>query len=98
MTNVDISLHHHQTFEQLRHLNIDGNEYWLARELASTLEYSQYRHFLSVVERAKNACINSGQALADHMEDVLTMVEIGSGAKRELPDIRLPRYGCNVIV
>lgn len=98
MTNVDISLLHHQTFEQLRHLNIDGNEYWLARELANTLEYSQYRHFLSVVEKAKNACINSGQVLADHMEDVLTMVEIGSGARREVPDIRLSRYACYLIV
>jgi DNA-damage-inducible protein D len=98
MTEKRIAEKHHATFEGLRHFDADGNEYWLARQLAGVLEYSQYRHFLPVVERAKEACINSGQSAADHFEDVLTMVEIGSGAKRQIEDMRLSRYACYLIV
>lgn len=83
---------HHQTFESIRQFDADGNEYWMARQLARVLEYSEYRHFLPVIERAKEACRNSGHPEADHFEDVLGMVEIGSGAKRQVTDIRLPRY------
>lgn len=89
---------HHATFEQLRHIDERGNEYWLARQLAVALDYSQYRHFVPVVERAKEACRNSGQPIRDHIEDVLTMVGIGSGAKREVEDYRLSRYACYLIV
>jgi len=98
MTEKRIAEKHHATFEGLRHFDENGNEYWLARQLAVVLEYSQYRHFLPVVERAKEACINSGQPAADHFEDVLTMVEIGSGAKRQIEDLRLSRYACYLIV
>lgn len=89
---------HHATFEGLRRLDKDGNEFWLARHLARVLEYSEYRHFLPVVERAREACRNSEREPSDHFEDVLEMVEIGSGAKRELPDVRLSRYACYLIV
>ncbi|MGC2165587.1 MAG: DNA damage-inducible protein D [Gallionella sp.] len=89
---------HHTTFESIRHLSNDGEEFWLARQLAGVLDYSQYRHFLPVVERAKEACLNSGQPVENHIEDVLTMVDIGSGAKREVSDIRLSRYACYLIV
>jgi DNA-damage-inducible protein D len=98
MTEKRIAEKHHSTFEDLRHFYADGTEYWLARQLAGVLEYSQYRHFLPVVERAKEACVNSGQSAADHFEDVLTMVEIGSGAKRQIEDMRLSRYACYLIV
>ena len=79
-------------------MSADGNEFWLARHLAVVLEYSQYRHFLPVIDKAKKACRNSGQALEDHIEDVLTMVEIGSGAKRQVEDYRLSRYTCYLVV
>lgn len=98
MTEKHIAEKHHATFEGLRHFNEDGNEFWLARQLAKVLEYSEYRHFLPVIERAREACRNSGRAAEDHFEDILEMVEIGSGAKRELPDIRLSRYACYLIV
>lgn len=89
---------HHITFENIKHTNEEGNEFWLARQLASVLDYSQYRHFLPVIERAKEACLNSDQLVADHIENVLTMVKIGSGAKRQVEDIRLSRYACYLIV
>jgi len=98
MTKQKIITQHHATFEGIRHVDADGNEFWLARQLTVVLEYSQYRHFLPVIDKAKEACRNSGQALEDHIEDVLTMVEIGSGAKRQVEDYRLSRYACYLIV
>ncbi len=98
MNTKRITKQHHATFESIRHLNKDGDEFWLARQLAVVLDYSQYRHFQPVIERAKEACRQSGQKLEDHIEDILTMVDIGSGAKREVPDVKLSRYACYLIV
>lgn len=98
MADSPVSRQHHATFEGLRQVDNKGNEFWLARQLAKVLEYSQYRHFLPVVERAREACANSGQPVADHFEDILTMVAIGSSAKRQIEDIRLSRYACYLIV
>jgi DNA-damage-inducible protein D len=89
---------HHKTFESIRQIDAGGNEFWLSRQLASVLDYSEYRHFLPVIERAREACKNSGYRQEDHFEDFLDMVEIGSGAKRRIGDIRLSRYGCYLIV
>ncbi|SFL84421.1 hypothetical protein SAMN05421830_107133 [Desulfomicrobium norvegicum] len=89
MTEKRITEQHHATFDGLRHFDEDGNEFWLARQLARILEYSEYRHFLPVIERARQACLNSGRVPEDHFEDILEMVAIGSGARRELPDISL---------
>lgn len=93
-----LEMQHHTTFESIRRLDGEGNEYWLARQLAKVLEYSQYRHFLPVLERAREACRQSGQRVQDHMEDILTMVDIGSGAQREVEDVRLSRYACYLAV
>jgi DNA-damage-inducible protein D len=98
MTEKRIEEKHHATFEGLRHVDENGGEYWQARQLAKVLDYSEYRHFLPVIERAREACRNSGRAPEDHFEDILDMVEIGSGARREVPDVRLSRYACYLIV
>src|SRR5450759_2215409 len=98
MTDKRIAKQHHATFESIRQQDAAGNEYWSARKLAKVLEYSEYRHFQPVIERAREACQVSGYAVADHFEDILEMVDIGSGAKRELPDVRLSRYACYLIV
>jgi DNA-damage-inducible protein D len=98
MTDKRILEQHHATFDSIRQQDEEGNEYWLARPLAKVLDYSEYRHVLPVLERAKEACRNSNQAVEDHFEDVLAMVEIGSGAKRELPDVKLSRYACYLVV
>jgi len=89
---------HHNTFETLKETDNTGREFWTARKLAKILEYSEYRHFLPVIEKAKQGCQNSGHKVQDHFEDFLGMVEIGSGAKRELPDVKLSRYACYLIV
>jgi len=62
------------------------------------MEYSEYRHFIPPISRAKEACRNSGQQIVDHFEDILEMVKIGSGASRKVEDIKLSRYACYLIV
>lgn len=88
----------HESFEELKMTDQQGAEYWSARRLAKLLEYSEYRHFLPVLARAKEACQNSGQEVEDHFEDSLGMVSIGSGAQRELQDVKLSRYACYLVV
>lgn len=85
-------------FERIKRLDNVENEFWSARELGRVLEYSEFRHFKPVIERAKEACKNSGISILDHFEDILDMVPIGSGAERELKDVRLSRYACYLIV
>ncbi len=98
MANENIVDQHHKTFESIRQTDTDGNEFWIARELAKVLDYSEYRHFLPVIERAKEACRVSDHIVRDHFEDILEMVDIGSGAKREFAGIKLSRYACYLIV
>lgn len=95
---IKIEKKYHQTFEDIKHIDSDGQEFWTARELSKILDYSEYRHFLPAVERSKEACKKSSHDVSDHFEDFLDMVTIGSGAKRKLEDIKLSRYACYLIV
>ena len=94
----DIIKYSEQTFEGIKHVNEEGQEYWLARELQPILEYKQWRRFEEVMERAKLACENSGFHIEEHFADVGKMVAIGSGAERQLNDVMLSRYACYLIV
>lgn len=93
MKKVDNSI-----FEQIRRRDENGNEYWSSRELSKVLEYSEYRNFLPVIEKAKEACINSAQTLSYHFVDFHEMIEIGKGALREFESVKLSRYACYLIV
>lgn len=89
---------HSNLFEQIKQTDENGNEFWSARDLSKALEYSEYRHFLPVIDRAKEACINSGQQVSDHFEDILEMINIGKTARREVKSVKLSRYACYLIV
>lgn len=89
---------HHQPFEEIKLINANGAEQWSARQLGKLLGYSEYRHFIPVLTRAKEACENSGHTIDDHFEEILDMIKIGSNAKRALKDIVLSRYACYLVV
>ena len=86
----------HKSFEEFANEQ-DGIEYWLARELQDLLGYADWRNFLHVVDKAKESCKTTGDAVSDHFVDVTKMVMIGSGAERKQDDIMLTRYACYLI-
>jgi len=94
----ELSKKHTTLFESIKDLDENGNEYWGARKLSKVLEYSEFRHFLPVIERAKEACINSGHAVSDHFEDYLEEIVHGKGAKQDYESVKLSRYACYLIV
>jgi len=94
----DIEKYSESTFENIKHINKSGEEFWYARELQNILEYTEWRNFINVIEKAKEACVNSGYKEKDHFVDINKMVEIGSRAERKVDDLLLSRYACYLIV
>lgn len=85
-------------FESIRHTNEYGEDFWYARELQPILEYTKWDNFKKVINKAQEACANSGNNINSHFADVGKMVSIGSGAVRKLDDYKLSRYACYLIV
>ena len=86
------------SFEDIKHVDEYGNEYWLARELQQVLEYKKWQKFINVIENAKLACEQSNFIIEDHITQVGKMVDIGSKASRNIVDYKLSRYACYLIV
>jgi DNA-damage-inducible protein D len=88
----------HSSFEEMVHTEPQtGVEYWLARDLQGLLGYTQWRSFEAVIQKAITACENSGYDPKDHFARARKMVDLGSGATREIDDIALSRYACYLI-
>ena len=79
-------------FEQIKKTDEKGNEFWTARDMAKALDYLEYRNFKPVVDKAKDACKNSGHGADDHFVDIHDMIEIGKGGQRSVENIKLSRY------
>ena len=85
-------------FEQIKQIDENGNEYWMARQLAKALDYTDFRNFTSVIDKAKQACENSEQPVSDHLVEFNEVVAVGSGATHTYPSYKLSRYACYLIV
>ena len=86
------------TFEGIKQINEDGQEYWPARELQKALDYKSWDKVLNVINKAIESCRNSGYKASDHFSQMDKMVDLGSGAKRKIDDYMLSRYACYLIV
>ena len=94
----EISNYNENVFENIKHIDEYGDEYWYARELQVALDYKRWDKFCKVIENAKIACEKSDYDVLDHFSQLGKMVEIGSGAKRKQVDYELSRYACYLIV
>lgn len=85
-------------FESIRKIDENGVEYWSSRDLARVLGYADYRNFLAVINKAKEACVNSANEVVEHFGDVTEMITIARGAVRSIETIKLTRYACYLTV
>jgi DNA-damage-inducible protein D len=98
MDENEIEKKQNSTFQSIRRVASDGEEFWLARDLQPVLEYSSWDKFKRVIDKAMTACEKSKQPVENHFSQVGKMVSLGSGATREIDDIALSRYACYLIV
>lgn len=95
---MNIPIGSQSPFEQIKRMNEYESEYWSARDLMVILGYAKWNNFKTAINKAMEACDNSGQNISDHFADVGNMVDIGSKAKREIEDYQLSRYACYLVV
>lgn len=93
----NIAVYNEQIFEKIKHTNEYGEEFWYARELQKVLEYTEWRNFCKIIEKAKEACKKSSNDILDHFVDVNKMVRAGV-AEKAIDDIIVSRYACYLIV
>jgi DNA-damage-inducible protein D len=81
-------------FDAIRQISPYGAEYWSARDLYPLLGYDTWRRFETAIERAKIACTNMGEEVADHFAGAVKVIQAGKGAQMEVSDYALSRFGC----
>ena len=87
-----------RTFDDIKHIDEYGNEFWYARELQFVLEYAQWRRFDDAINRAKEACKNSNVNVLGHFADAGKTSKMPNGGVKEIKDYSLSRYACYLIV
>ena len=85
-------------FEDIKHIDENGNEYWFARELMEVLEYKEWRYFQSVIEKAQIACSQSKNNISYHFGVYTKTIKMPKNATKEVIDYKLSRYACYLIV
>ena len=85
-------------FENIKHIDEYGNEYWYARELSKVLKYKDWRNFLKVLNKAKDACKNSGFNIDEQLVKVNRLSKRNNNATANIQDYKLSRYICYLIV
>lgn len=94
---TDLQPMNESLFEDIKHINEYGQEYWSARELMPVLQYAQWRRFNETIERAQEACISSGNAAPEHFANVGKSSPMPNGGVREVEDYHLSRYACYLV-
>ena len=94
MKNLKIK---NQTFEEIKHIDDNGAEFWCARELMSVLQYSNWQNFEKIIHKAKISCENSGISVFEHFIDVSKLSKRANNAEIEIKDYKLSRYACYLI-
>lgn len=87
-----------KTFEDIKHIDENGFEYWFARELQIILEYKKWQKFFNVIEKAQEACKNSGFIIEEHFTQVGKLSKRANNATVQIIDYKLSRYACYLIV
>lgn len=94
----NLATYSEQVFEDIKHINEYGQEFWFARELQTVLEYTEWRNFCKNIDKAKNACEHSGNTVSEHFVDVNKSSPMPNGGMRTIDDFILSRYACYLIV
>ena len=94
----ELEIYKEKTFEDIKHIDEVGNEYWEARELMIALEYSKWEHFAKVINKAKISCNLSGMNVEEHFPIKGKTIAMPKGASKEVIDYKLSRYACYLIV
>ena len=95
---MEIEKYNETIFEDIKHIDEYGNEYWLARELQNVLEYKRWDKFCNVIENAKVACGKSNYKVFEHFSQVGKTSKMPNGGVKNLLDYKLSRYACYLIV
>ena len=95
---VDIEKYSEKMFEEIKHIDEYGNEYWEARELMYLLEYNKWENFHKVIKRAMIACETSNNSVDDCFPEVRKSIISGKGRESFIVDYNLNRYACYLIV
>ena len=95
---MDLVKYDENLFESIKHVNEYGQEFWYARDLQKILEYTEWRNFTKVIDRAKDACNGAGHEVSECFVEVNKTSEMPNGGTKQINDFMLSRYACYLIV